>query len=43
MLQQRIAAERERVDSGAGKEVGGSLIEQLARALDYRRWHRFRV
>ena len=22
---------------------GGSLIDQLARALDYRRWHRFRV
>jgi uncharacterized protein (TIGR02680 family) len=43
MLQQRIAAERERVDSGAGKDAGGSLIEQLARALDYRRWHRFRV
>lgn len=43
MLQQRIAAERERADSGAGKDAGGSLIEQLARALDYRRWHRFRV
>jgi uncharacterized protein (TIGR02680 family) len=43
MLQQRIAAERERADSGTGKDVGGSLIEQLARALDYRRWHRFRV
>ena len=42
MLQQRIAAERERADSGAGKDAG-SLIEQLARALDYRRWHRFRV
>lgn len=43
MLQQRIAAERERGDSGASKDAGGSLIEQLARALDYRRWHRFRV
>ena len=43
MLQQRIAAERERADSGAGKDGGGSLLEQLARALDYRRWHRFRV
>lgn len=41
MLQQRIAAERERSDLG-GKE-GGSLIDQLARALDYRRWHHFRV
>lgn len=37
MLQSRIAAERTRADSG------GSLLEQLARALDYRRWHRFRV
>jgi uncharacterized protein (TIGR02680 family) len=43
MLQQRITAERERADSGAGKEGGGSLLDQLARALDYRRWHRFRV
>ena len=42
MLQQRIAAERERADAGAGKDAGG-LIDQLARALDYRRWHRFRV
>lgn len=39
MLQQRIAAERSRADA----EQGGSLLEQLARALDYRRWHRFRV
>ncbi|CAN7625522.1 TIGR02680 family protein [Pseudorhodoferax sp. LjRoot39] len=39
MLQQRIAAERARADAG----LGGSLLEQLARALDYRRWHRFRV
>ncbi|WP_119154231.1 TIGR02680 family protein [Caldimonas tepidiphila] len=36
MLQQRIAAERERSE-------GGSLLEQLARALDYRHWHEFRV
>jgi uncharacterized protein (TIGR02680 family) len=43
MLQQRIAAERERTVSGAGAEVGGALIDQLTRALDYRRWHRFRV
>jgi uncharacterized protein (TIGR02680 family) len=38
MLQNRIVAERMR-DEGAG----GSLLELLARALDYRRWHRFRV
>ena len=46
MLQQRIAAERERADAEAGRHVGdggGSLVDQLARALDYRRWHRFRV
>jgi uncharacterized protein (TIGR02680 family) len=43
MLQQRIATERERADLGAGKEGGSSLIDQLARALDYRRWHHFRV
>jgi uncharacterized protein (TIGR02680 family) len=35
-LQQRIAAERERDD-------GAARIDQLARALDYRAWHRFRV
>jgi uncharacterized protein (TIGR02680 family) len=39
MLQQRIAAERTLADS----DQGGSLLEQLARALDYRHWHRFRV
>ncbi|MGD9944712.1 MAG: TIGR02680 family protein [Burkholderiaceae bacterium] len=39
MLQQRIAAERSRADA----DQGGSLFEQLTRALDYRRWHRFRV
>lgn len=38
MLHQRIAAERLKADA-----VGGSLLEQLAQALDYRRWHRFRV
>ncbi len=43
MLQQRIAVERERAESAGGKDGGGSLIDQLARALDYRRWHRFRV
>lgn len=39
LLQQRIAAERENAD------VTGSsnLTDQLARALDYRRWHQFRV
>lgn len=41
MLQQCIVAERERADSLGG--AGGSLHEQLANALDYRRWHRFRV
>lgn len=35
-LQQRIAAERERDD-------GSARIDQLAAALDYRAWHRFRV
>jgi hypothetical protein len=43
MLQQRIAAERESAESGTGRDGGGSLIDHLARALDYRRWHRFRV
>jgi uncharacterized protein (TIGR02680 family) len=42
MLQRRIATEREGADAGVGRE-GGSLVDQLARALDYRRWHRFRV
>jgi uncharacterized protein (TIGR02680 family) len=40
MFQQRIAAERERTDSGLEQ---GSLLDQLARALDYRHWHHFRV
>jgi uncharacterized protein (TIGR02680 family) len=39
MLQQRIAAERERADAAGG----GSMLDQLAQALDYRRWHRFAV
>lgn len=43
MLQQRIAAERERADAAIGRDGGGSLLDQLARALDYRHWHRFRV
>lgn len=40
MLQQQIAAERARADADS---VGSSLIDQLARALDYRHWHRFRI
>ncbi|MER8481358.1 SbcC/MukB-like Walker B domain-containing protein [Mesorhizobium sp. M1322] len=43
MLPQRIAAERERADATGGKDSGGTLLDQLARALDYRHWHRFRV
>lgn len=46
MLQQRISAERERADADLGRtmgDAGGSMVDQLARALDYRRWHRFRV
>jgi uncharacterized protein (TIGR02680 family) len=35
-LQNRIAVERSRDD-------GGVLLDHLSRALDYRRWHRFRV
>jgi uncharacterized protein (TIGR02680 family) len=35
-LHNRIRQERSR-------EEGGTLLEHLARALDYRRWHRFRV
>ncbi len=35
-LQNRIAIERSRDD-------GGALLDHLSRALDYRRWHRFRV
>ncbi|HEY4293786.1 TIGR02680 family protein [Luteibacter sp.] len=40
MLQHQIAAERARADADA---AGGSMIDQLARALDYRHWHRFRI
>jgi uncharacterized protein (TIGR02680 family) len=39
LLQQRIAAERTRADDAGG----GSLLDQLASALDYRHWHRFVV
>jgi uncharacterized protein (TIGR02680 family) len=42
MLQQQIVAERARADAEASG-TGSSLLDQLARALDYRRWHRFRV
>jgi uncharacterized protein YPO0396 len=42
MLQQQIATERARTENDA-TALGISLNEQLARALDYRRWHRFRV
>lgn len=41
MLQQRIVDERQRAD--AQGEAEGGLVEQLARALDYRQWHQFRV
>ncbi|MEA3160434.1 MAG: hypothetical protein QOD95_1982, partial [Gammaproteobacteria bacterium] len=42
MLQQQIAMERARAE---GDTIASalSLIDQLAQALDYRRWHRFRV
>ena len=47
LLQQRIADERQRADAaGSTGEKGGdgsTLIDQLARALDYRQWHQFRV
>ena len=47
LLQQRIADERQRAEldsRSAGSHVEGSaLIDQLARALDYRQWHQFRV
>jgi uncharacterized protein (TIGR02680 family) len=44
LLQQRIADERQRADGEGGKNGDGStLIDQLARALDYRQWHQFRV
>lgn len=40
MLQQQIASERARADADS---AGSALSEQLARALDYRHWHRFRI
>ena len=42
MLQNRITSERARMDASASTD-GGSLLDMLGRALDYRRWHRFRV
>lgn len=39
MLQERINIERANTDSA----TGGSLLDQLSRALDYRHWHRFTV
>ncbi len=41
MLQQQIVAERARSDNDPA--AASSLIDQLARALDYRHWHRFLV
>lgn len=43
MLQRQIEAERERDEATVGTAGGSGLAEQLARALDYRHWHRFRV
>lgn len=42
MLQQQISMERARADADP-TAPSGTLIEQLARALDYRHWHRFQV
>jgi uncharacterized protein (TIGR02680 family) len=39
MLQEWINIERASADAA----TGGSLLDQLSRALDYRRWHRFTV
>jgi uncharacterized protein (TIGR02680 family) len=39
MLQDRINIERANDDA----TTGGSLLDQLSRALDYRHWHRFTV
>ena len=39
MLQDRINIERVNADA----TTGGSLLDQLSRALDYRHWHRFTV
>lgn len=41
MLQNRISSERARADADQGG--GGGLLDMPGRALDYRRWHRFRV
>jgi uncharacterized protein (TIGR02680 family) len=41
LLQQRIQDERQLAERAAGD--AGALIDQLARALDYRQWHQFRV
>jgi len=38
MLQERINIERANAET-----AGGSLLDQLSRALDYRHWHRFTV
>jgi uncharacterized protein (TIGR02680 family) len=38
MLQERINIERANADT-----AGGSLLDQLSRALDYRHWHHFTV
>lgn len=32
-----------RIESERGKDDGAPLVEHLARALDYRTWHRFRI
>ncbi|MGT2455463.1 TIGR02680 family protein [Cupriavidus basilensis] len=42
MLRLRIKAEDERLEA-YGSNSGGGLADRLARALDYRRWHHFRV
>jgi uncharacterized protein (TIGR02680 family) len=42
MLQQQITLERAAADADVSA-LGSSMTDQLARALDYRRWHRFRV
>ena len=45
MLSARIQAESTAAEAGAAGAGGGggALVDQLARALDYRRWHRFRI
>lgn len=44
LLQRRIAEERELAETAPARGGGESgSLEQLARALDYRRWHQFRV